>query len=135
MITDILTILNENFNPTNLRNFGIIVESILGISGRANMHSISRMSSLSYRTIQRFYALKEIDWKSIQLLLFIHFFYKKEDHYLLAADETVQKKTGKKTYGQNRFYYSLFQNVINSISFLAISIVNINTGHSSILGV
>ena len=65
MVTDILTVLNETLSPTNLRNFGIIIESILGVSDQANMLSISRMSSLSYRTIQRFYALEDIDWKSI----------------------------------------------------------------------
>ena len=135
MVTDILTVLNETLSPTNLRNFGIIIESILGVSDRANMLSISRMSSLSYRTIQRFYALKDIDWKSIQLLLFIKFFYKKEHNYLLAADETVQKKAGKETYGHNRFYSSLYQKVISSVSFLAISIVDINTERSSILGI
>ena len=135
MVTEILTILTENLNTTNLRNFGLIVESILGISGRVNMLSISRMSSLSYRTIQRFYALKEIDWRSIQLLIFIHFFHNKEHHYLLAADETVQKKAGKQTHGHNKFYSSLYEKVISSVSFLAISIVDVTTKQSSILGV
>lgn len=135
MVTEILTILNESLNTTNLRNFGLIVESILGISGRVNMLSISRMSALSYRTIQRFYALKKIDWRSIQLLIFIHFFHKKEHTYLLAADETVQKKAGKQTYGQNKFYSSLYQKVISSVSFLAISIIDVKTKQSSILGV
>lgn len=121
LVTQILTILNEKLNTTNLRNFGIIVESILGISDRVTMQSISRMSSLSYRTIQRFYALKEIDWKSIQLLIFIHFFHNKEHTYLLAADETVEKKAGKQTHGHNKFYSSLYQKVISLVSFLAIS--------------
>ena len=113
MVTEILNKLNKKFSSTNLQNFGRIIESILGISDRVTMHSISRMGSLSYRTIQRFYALKDIDWKSIQLLIFIHFFYKKDHHYLLAGDENVQKKAGKETYGCNKFYSSLYQKVIS----------------------
>ncbi|RYU95243.1 transposase [Emticicia agri] len=55
--------------------------------------------------------------------------------YLLAADETVKTKSGKKTYGIGLFYSSIANQVIPSISFLAISIIDIASETSYIIGV
>jgi hypothetical protein len=43
----------------------------------------------------------------------------------LAADETVEDKAGKQTYSISMFYFSIAQKAIHSISFLAMSIIDI----------
>jgi hypothetical protein len=45
--------------------------------------------------------------------------------YLLAADEVVVSKAGKKTHGLGRFYSSLAQRPIPAVSFLALSVVDV----------
>jgi putative transposase len=129
-ISEILAVLNSQFSGTNLGNFVIICESILSLSGKVTMLPISRMSGLSYRTIQRFYGLKNINWLVIRLLLFKQFVYKPSHHYLLVGDETVEGKAGKSTHGINRFYSSIAQRAINSVSFLALSLVDVTTEKS-----
>lgn len=134
IITELLSVLNGQFSETNLRHFSIIIESILGLSNSVTTLSVSRFSSLSYRTVQRFYALKEVNWLMVNLLLFKFLVYKKGKTYLLAGDETVKDKSGKSTYGIGRFYSSLAKQVIKSVSFLAISVIDIESETSYILG-
>lgn len=133
-IVEILAVLNSQFSGTNLRIFTTIVESILSLSGSVTTLSVSRMSAVSYRTVQRFYALKSLDWLSIRLLLFRAFIYDPTQLYLLVGDETVENKAGRHTYGVSRFYSSLYKQAINSVSFLAFSFVNVSTRRSSLIG-
>ena len=112
----------------------MICESILSISGKVTMLPISRMSGVSYRTIQRFYGLKNINWLVIRLFLFKQFVYNPNHQYLLVGDETVEGKVGKNTHGINRFYSSIAQRAINSVSFLALSLVDIQTEKSWVIG-
>jgi putative transposase len=133
-ISEILAVLNSQLSGTNLKNFVIICESILSLSGKVTMLPISRISGLSYRTIQRFYALKNLNWLVIRLILFKQFVYQPSRQYLLVGDETVEGKVGKHTHGINRFYSSIAQRAINSVSFLALSLVDIKTEKSWIIG-
>lgn len=132
-ITELLSVLNGQFSVTNLQNFAFIIESILGISNSVTTLSVSRFSSLSYRTVQRFYALKDVKWHMVNLLLF-KLIYQKDKQYIIAADETVKAKAGKSTYGIGLFYSSVAKRVIKSISFLAISIIDTQSETSYILG-
>jgi putative transposase len=134
IITELLNVVSGQFSATNLQHFAIIIDSILGISNSVTTLSVARYSSLSYRTVQRFYALKDINWLLVNLFLFKHFIYKKDKKYLLAADETVKGKAGKQTHGLGRFYSSMAKQVIRSVSFLAISIVDVEKEESYILG-
>jgi putative transposase len=134
IITELLDVLSGQFSATNLQHFAIIIDSILGISNSVTTLSVARYSSLSYRTVQRFYALKNVNWLLINLFLFKHFLYKKDRNYLLVADETVKGKAGKQTHGLGRFYSSMAKQVIRSVSFLAISIVDVEKEKSYILG-
>lgn len=77
-------------------NFVIIVDSVLSLSRPVTTLSVARMSSLSYGTIQRFYALKDIHWLMVNLLLFKTFLYQADKVYLLAADETSDRRCGGK---------------------------------------
>jgi putative transposase len=104
MITELLNVLSGQFSATNLQHFAIVIDSILGISNSVTTLSVARYSSLSYRTVQRFYALKDVNWLLVTLFLFKHFIYQKGKSYLFAADETVKGKAGKQTHGLGRFY-------------------------------
>ena len=134
IITELLNVLSGQFSATNLQHFAIIIDSILGISNSVTTLSVARYSSLSYRTIQRFYALKDVNWLLVTLFLFKHFIYQKGKSYLFAADETVKGKAGKQTHGLGRFYSSMAKQVIRSVSFLAVSIIDIEKEKSYILG-
>lgn len=132
IITELLNVLSGQFSATNLQHFAIIIDSILGISNSVTTLSVARYSSLSYRTVQRFYALKDINWLLVNLFLFKHFIYQKGRCYLFAADETVKGKAGKQTHGLGRFYSSMAKQVIRSVSFLAISIIDVEKENSYI---
>jgi putative transposase len=134
IITELLSVLSSQFSQTNLRHFSIIVESILGLSTSVTSLSVSRMSSLSYRTVQRFYALKDINWLLVRLILFKSFVYQKDKAYLIAGDETVKGKAGKCTYGIGYFYSSIAKQAIKSVSFLAMSIIDVASKTSYMLG-
>ena len=134
IITELLNVLSGQFSATNLQHFAIIIDSILGISNSVTTLSVARYSSVSYRTVQRFYALKNVNWLLINLFLFKHFIYQEGKNYLLAADETVKGKAGKQTHGLGRFYSSMAKQVIRSVSFLVISIIDVEKEKSYILG-
>jgi putative transposase len=134
IITELLSVLGSQFSQTNLRHFSIIVESILGLSTSVTTLSVSRMSSLSYRTVQRFYALKDINWLLVRLILFKSFVYQKDKSYLLVGDETLKGKAGKRTYGIGYFYSSIAKQAIKSVSFLAMSIIDVASETSYMFG-
>lgn len=133
-ISEILAVLNSQLSCSNIANFGYIVQSILSLSCPVTSLSVSRMSPLSYRTVHRFYSLGNVNWLLIRLLLFKHFLYDPNAVYILVADETVEQKAGKHTFGLARFYSSLSKSVIPSVSFLGLSLVNVLSGKSSFLG-
>ena len=134
IITELLSVLQNQFSDTNLRYFSIIADSILSLSRPVTTLSVARMSSLSYRTVQRLYALKDINWLMVNLLLFKTFVYQQgKVYHLLAADETVEGKAGKQTYGIGLFYSSIVQKAIRSINFLAISIIDVEAEKSYFL--
>ena len=83
----------------------------------------------SYRTIQRFYH-SVLPWKALHWLFFRKRFLKPEDEYMIAGDEVVVSKAGKKTYGLDRFFSGLQQQVIPSLSFFAFSLVNVREEQS-----
>ncbi len=52
------------------------------------------------------------------------------DVYLLAGDEVVISKVGKKTYGLDKFFSSLISKPISSISLFTLSLVSVQQRHS-----
>ena len=91
------------------------------------MLGLSRWSKKggSYRTINRFFHFK-IDWVSINWMIIKSHLIKKSV-YILAGDEVVVSKSGKKTYGIDRFYSSIQNQVIKSIAFLQLVLIDTNT--------
>ena len=131
---EILALL-QNIAPllekTTLRQMSHVIFGMLTANGRITMLGLSRWTEKggSYRTIQRFYQ-STLMWSAIHWVLFQQRFLKPADEYIGAGDETVISKAGKKTYGLDRFFAGLQQQVIPSISFFAFSLVNVNEEHS-----
>jgi hypothetical protein len=121
----ILQCLNTCIDSTSLKRLKIIVPALLAIPGRVTMLGISRWTAEggSYRSVQRFFNTI-LDWKKIQWNLIRHFFLNTTDTFILAGDETVVTKSGKKTFGLDRFFSSLFGKPVPGISIFAFSLVS-----------
>ena len=111
--------------PTILRQMSHVIFGMLAISGRITMLGLSRWTERggSYRTIQRFFS-ESLPWKAIQWLFFQKCILKPADEYAIFGDEVVVSKAGKKTYGVDRFFSGLQQQVIPGISFFVLSLAN-----------
>ena len=116
---------------TIFRQMSQVVFGMLVASGRMTMLGLSRWTEKggSYRTIQRFYH-SVLSWKVIQWLFFRECFLKSEDEYLIAGDEVVVSKAGQATYGLDRFFSGIQQQVIAGLSFFTFSLVNVREEQS-----
>jgi len=133
-MTDIVALLHcltPYLSNTTMRQMKQIVFAVLCIPDRVTMLSIARWTERggSYRTVQRWYHTP-LDWATI-LWSMIHVYLLKPDgEYLLAGDEVVISKAGKTTHGRGRFYSSLAQRPINSVSFMAVSLIDVQARQS-----
>jgi putative transposase len=133
-MTEILALLQNIaplLEPTTIRQMSHVIFGMLVISGRITMLGLSRWTEKggSYRTIQRIYH-STIPWKVIQWLFFRKCFLETEDEYMIAGDEVVVSKAGKKTYGLDRFFSGIQQQVIAGLSFFTFSLVNVREEQS-----
>ena len=130
-ITEILTVLLSELSSTNLNILVEISKGIFRLSGKTTGLNISRYTDKggSYRNIQRFFA-ETFDWSKMKIILFEKFLFSENDTYVIAADECVEDKAGKSTFGIGRFFSSISGKVIRSISFLHFSLLSI-TDHDS----
>ncbi|MGE5417919.1 MAG: transposase [Acidobacteriota bacterium] len=131
---DILALLQpiqNSISKTTLQQLSRIIAAMLAMTGRVTMLGISRWSGNggSYRTIQRFYTTA-IPWAQVFWQLFRGRLMEKDNIYLLAGDECVVSKAGKKTYGLDYFFAGLQQKVIPSLSFFVLSLVSVEQHHS-----
>jgi putative transposase len=122
--------------PTTVRQLSQVLFGMLVISGRLTMLGLSRWTEKggSYRTIQRLYH-RVLPWNAIHWLFFRKRFLKPEDEYIVAGDEVVVSKAGTQTYGLDRFFSGVEQQVIPSLSFFTFSLVNVRDAQSSPLQV
>ena len=125
-IVALLQCLRPHVNTTTIRQWSQIIIAILAMSGRVTMRGISRWTEKggSYRTVQRFFQTF-IPWTSILWAFFYHYLFHHDEAYLLAGDEVVVTKSGKKTYGADRFFSSLYGRTLPGLSFFALSLVSI----------
>jgi len=133
-MTEILALLQAIaplLSKTIFRQMSQVIFGMLVASGRITMLGLSRWTEKggSYRTIQRLYH-SAISWKVIQWLFFRERFLKSEDEYLIAGDEVVVSKAGKETYGLDRFFSGIQQQVIAGLSFFTFSLVNVREEQS-----
>ena len=114
------------------RQLGIIAQTMLTMTGRMTMLSLSRWAGDggSYRTIQRFFATK-IVWSQLLVKFFQTHLFNAEHDYILAGDETVVSKSGTETFGIDRYFSGLKGKVIRGLSFFVFSLVDTTERKSS----
>jgi hypothetical protein len=78
----------------------------------------------SYRTIQRFFNTT-IRWASVNWFFIRHHLLDPSDTILIAGDESVVTKSGKKTYGLDRFFSSLYGKPVPGLSFFSLSLISV----------
>ena len=103
-IVNVLHSLSQCIDKTSLRQLSVIVGAMLAMTGRVTMLGLSRWSEKggSYRTIQRFFDTP-IVWSKLNWFLIRHHLLRPWDVILIGGDEVVVTKSGKKTYGLDRF--------------------------------
>lgn len=125
-IIPLLICLEPYLSSTSLRQLRHVVFAMLCNPNRATMLGLSRWAEKggSYRTLQRFYHTP-VNWMLIHWALLKTHRLKADGVYLLAGDEVVIDKAGKKTHGLGRFYSGLAQRVIPSVSVMALSVIDV----------
>ena len=131
---DILALLQpikDSVSKTTLHQLSRIIAGMLAMTGRMTMLGLSRWGGKggSYRTIQRFYTTV-IPWAQVFWQLFREGLMQKDSVYILAGDECVVSKAGKKTYGLDYFFAGLQQKVIPGLSFFVLSLVSVEQHRS-----
>lgn len=118
----------ELFLPNvSVRQLALIAQTILTMTGRISMLGISRWAEKggSYRTIQRFFATV-LPWNEMFAKFFETHLFNPEHEYILAGDETVVSKSGKQSFGIDRFFSGLKGKVIRGLSFFVVSLVDVS---------
>ena len=130
-IVALLHCLTPYLSNTTMRQLKQVVFAVLCIPDRVTMLSMARWTERggSYRTIQRWYHTP-LDWAGILWAIVRIHLLEPEGEYLLAGDEVVISKAGKATHGRGRFYSSLAQRPINSVSFMAVSLIDVQARRS-----
>ncbi len=120
-----LLCLNPVLTNTALSQLTCIAKAIFSMSGRVTMLGISRWTNKggSYRTVQRFFG-SVLPWATLQWFFIRHHLLSKDDTIVLAGDETVVTKAGKKTHGLDRFFSSLYGKAVPGISFFVLSLIS-----------
>ena len=125
-ILPLLLCLQPVLSKTQARQLAHIVGAMLAMTGRITQLGISRWTDQggSYRTIQRFFHT-DMDWLLVQWAFFVRFAYDPTGVYVLAGDETVISKSGKHTFGVDRFFSSLAARAIPSIACFSIALLHV----------
>jgi putative transposase len=118
--------LSQCLEPTPLRQLGRVIEAMLAMSGRVTMRGLSRWSGKggSYRTIQRFFNAS-LNWCHLNWLLIRHHVLDADDVVLMSGDHVVVTKSGKMTYGLDRFFSSLYGKTVPGLCFLSLSLLSV----------
>lgn len=122
----VLGCVSQCLDATLLRQLCCVSEAMLSMSGRVTMLGISRWTNQggSYRTVQRFF-YTPISWLTLQWVLMRHHLVDPGDTILAAGDHVVVTKAGKKTYGLDRFFSSLYGKAVPSLCLLSLSLISV----------
>ena len=125
-IVIVLGCLSQCVEKTTLRQLNCIIPALLAMTGRVTMLGLSRWTEKggSYRTIQRFFNTT-IRWASVNWFFIRHHLLDPSDTILIAGDESVVTKSGKKTYGLDRFFSSLYGKPVPGLSFFSLSLISV----------
>lgn len=125
-IITLLSCLKPMMKKKHHNQLQIVVHTLLVMVGRKTTLGLSRWSEKggSVRTLTRFFE-SSLDWGTINWQIIKSHLSKKGKVYILGGDEVIVSKSGKKTYGVDRFYSSIQNQVIRSLAFLNISLIDV----------
>ena len=128
-MTDIMLVLaclNQGLNPTTFRQLTVVTQAMLAMTGRVTMLGLSRWAGKggSYRTIQRFFNTT-VNWSQLQWLLIRTHLWERHEVMVAAGDDVVVTKSGKTTYGLDRFFCSIYSKVLPGLAFLSLSLISV----------
>ena len=128
----LLACLSQCVEPTPLRQLGRVIEAMLSMSGRVTMRGLSRWAGKggSDRTIQRFFTAS-LHWCHLNWLLIRHHVLDADDVVVRSGDHVVVTKSGKMTYGLDRFFSSLYGKTVPGLCFLRVSLLSVKRRTSS----
>jgi len=130
-IVALLACLAPYVDSTTLRQLSHVIFALLCIPGRVTTLGLSRWSEGggSCRTLQRWYQTP-VAWASVLWEVVRTHVVKAEGEYVLAGDGVVVSKAGQHTHGVGRFYSSLAGRPIGGLSFLAVSLIDVEARRS-----
>lgn len=125
-ILPLLQCLQPEIGATSVRQLSRIAKAHVGYD-RTSDHVQRRWAGQggSYRTVQRFFQTA-LPWATLFWVFFRQHLYRSSEVYLLAGDEVVVTKAGKKTYGIERFFSSLYGKSLTGLSFFTLSLVSVS---------
>lgn len=123
-------------SPTSIGQLDIIAEAIFSMTGRVTMLGISRWAEKggSYRSVQRFFGTTFL-WTALHLKFVESHLFNPAHEYILAGDATTITKSGKNTFGINRFFSGVLGVVVKGIEFFAVSLIDVTKRKSYPLSV
>jgi IS4 transposase len=126
-IIALLHCLDQCLDSTTIRRLERIVPALLAMTGRVTMLGIARWTAKggSYRTIQRWFKTV-LPWAQVFWIFFRTHVFRADEVYLVVGDESVVSKAGKKTYGLDRFFSSIYNKPIPGLSFFTLSLVSVS---------
>ena len=133
-LIELTACLGSLYSCSNIVQFLDVFESFFESTLSTTTRSLSRYSSQSLRSWFRFLS-KSYDWVLIRVCIFSHFCFDESKTYLLVADETVEGKSGKNSHGLSKFYSSTAGCAINGVCFFGMSLVDVQSKTSYLLGV
>ena len=117
--------IQNSVSKTTLRQLSRIIVAMIAMTGRVTMLGLSRWTEKggSYRTVQRFF-YTVIPWAQVFWIFFREHLLDHQDTYLLAGDESIVTKAGKRTHGLDYFFSSLQQKAVLGLSFFTLSLIS-----------
>ena len=131
-LIDLKQCLGMLLSETKIKYLLDIFSSFFQVSYAASTRS--RYSLYSLRSHFRFLS-SVYDWVSVRVRLFERFSFVKTATYIVVADETVEGKSRDKTFGLDKFYSSTAGKPIAGVCFFGLSLVHVQSGLSSFMGV
>ncbi len=122
----ILGCVSQCLDATTLRQLSRMTEAMLSMTGRVTMRGMSRWTGKggSYRTLQRFFTTT-FNWGMLQWMLIRHHLLDGSEVIVMADDDVVVTKSGKKTHGLGRYFSSLYGKTVPGLCFLTLSLMSV----------
>lgn len=117
---------SQCLDRTTIHQLYRVAEAMLAMTGRVTMKGMARWTDKggSYRTIQRFFTTS-LSWGTLQWVLIRHHLFEHDDVFVMGGDEVVVTKSGKQTYGLDRFFSSLYGKRVPGLCFLSLSLISV----------